>query len=127
MRPDGSRTRYPLRISLGTKGFQRTQAYAKEFVGLAPDVIVTGTTPAAIALQQATRSIPIVFVNLADPIGTGLVRSLANTGGNLTGFTAFEFSIVGKWLELLKRSHRARHGWPDLRWAGGVDRWRALL
>jgi putative ABC transport system substrate-binding protein len=81
---------------------KRTVAYATEFVGLAPDVIVTGTTPAAIALQQATRSIPIVFVNLADPVGTGLVRSLANTGGNLTGFTAFEFSIVGKWLELLK-------------------------
>jgi putative ABC transport system substrate-binding protein len=81
---------------------KRSLAYATELVGLAPDVIVTGTTPAAIALQQATHSIPVVFVNLADPVGTGLVRSLANTGGNLTGFTAFEFSIVGKWLELLK-------------------------
>jgi putative ABC transport system substrate-binding protein len=81
---------------------KRTLTYATELVGLAPDVIVTGTTPAAIALQQATSSIPVVFVNLADPVGTGLVRSLANTGGNLTGFTAFEFSIVGKWLELLK-------------------------
>jgi putative ABC transport system substrate-binding protein len=73
-----------------------------EFVGLAPDVIVTGTTPAAIVLQRETRSIPVVFVNLADPVGTGLVRSLANPGGNMTGFTAFEFSITGKWLELLK-------------------------
>jgi ABC transporter substrate binding protein len=73
-----------------------------EFVGLAPDVIVTGTTPAAIVLQRETRSIPVVFVNLADPVGTGLVRSLANPDGNMTGFTAFEFSITGKWLELLK-------------------------
>jgi len=81
---------------------ERTRVYASELVGLAPDVIVTGTTPGAIALQQATRSIPVVFVNLADPVRTGLVRSLADTGGNLTGFTAFEFSIAGKWLELLK-------------------------
>ena len=81
---------------------ERTRVYAKELVGLALDVIVVGTTPGAITLQQATRSIPVVFVNLADPVGTGLVRSLANTGGNLTGFTAFEFSIVGKWVGLLK-------------------------
>jgi putative ABC transport system substrate-binding protein len=53
-------------------------------------------------LQRETRSIPVVFVNLADPVGTGLVRSLANPGGNMTGFSAFEFSITGKWLELLK-------------------------
>lgn len=80
----------------------RTRAYAMQLVGLAPDAIVIGTTPGALALQRATRSIPVVFVNLADPVGTGLVRSLANPGGNLTGFTAFEFSIVGKWLGLLK-------------------------
>jgi len=80
----------------------RTRAYAMELVGLAPDVIVTGTTPAAIALRRETRSIPVVFVNLADPVGTGVVQSLDNPGGNLTGFTAFEFSITGKWLELLK-------------------------
>jgi putative tryptophan/tyrosine transport system substrate-binding protein len=81
---------------------ERTRAYAMQLVGLAPDAIVIGTTPGAFALQRATRSIPVVFVNLADPVGTGLVRSLANPGGNLTGFTAFEFSIVGKWLGLLK-------------------------
>ena len=80
----------------------RIRAYAMEFVGLAPDVIVTGTTPSAIVLRRETRSIPVVFVNLADPVGTGVVQSLDNPGGNLTGFTAFEFSITGKWLELLK-------------------------
>jgi len=80
----------------------RTRAYAMEFVGLAPDVIVTGTTPAAIVLRRETRSIPVVFVNLADPVGTGVVQRLDKPGGNLTGFTAFEFSITGKWLELLK-------------------------
>jgi putative ABC transport system substrate-binding protein len=81
---------------------ERTRAYAAEIVGLAPDVIVTGTTPAAVVMRRETRSIPVVFVNLADPVGTGLVASLAKPGGNLTGFTAFEFSITGKWLELLK-------------------------
>ena len=68
----------------------RTRAYVMEFVGLAPDVIVTGTTPAAIVLRRETRSIPVVFVNIADPVGTGVVRSLDSPGGNLTGFTAFE-------------------------------------
>jgi putative ABC transport system substrate-binding protein len=81
---------------------ERTRACAMELVRLAPDAIVTGMTPAAIEMLRQTRSIPVVFVNLADPVGTGLVQSLANPGGNMTGFTAFEFSITGKWLELLK-------------------------
>jgi putative tryptophan/tyrosine transport system substrate-binding protein len=82
---------------------ERTRAYAAEFVRLAPDVIVTGTTPGAIVLRRETRSIPVVFVNLADPVGTGLVPSLVKPDGNMTGFTAFEFSITGKkMLELLK-------------------------
>jgi putative ABC transport system substrate-binding protein len=79
----------------------RTRAYAAELVALAPDVIVTGTTPAAIVMRQEPR-LPVVFVNVADPVGTGLVASLAKPGGNMTGFTAFEFSITGKWLELLR-------------------------
>lgn len=107
---EGRNIHFEFRWAQGDTG--RTLDYATELVGLAPDIIVTGTTPAAMALKQATRSIPVVFVNLADPVGTGLVRSLANTAGNLTGFTAFEFSIVGKWLELLKEiaPHATRVG-----------------
>jgi putative ABC transport system substrate-binding protein len=83
-------------------GQERTQSVAAEMARLAPDVIVVGTLPAALALRQATRTIPIVFVNLADPVGGGLVESLANTGGNITGFTAYEYFTASKWLELLK-------------------------
>src|SRR5262249_55147506 len=76
--------------------------YADELVGLAPDVIVGGGTAAAAALQQATRSLPIVFANVTDPVGFGLVRSLARPGANVTGFMNFEFSLGGKLLELLR-------------------------
>jgi putative ABC transport system substrate-binding protein len=67
-----------------------------------PDVIVVRGTPGTQALQQATRTIPIVFVEASDPVGTGFVESLARPGGNITGFSNFEFSIGAKWLELLK-------------------------
>ena len=77
--------------------------YAAELVALAPDVLlaVGGTTVGA--LQQATRAIPIVFVQVTDPVNRGLVASLARPGGNTTGFTQYEFSLAGKWLELLKQ------------------------
>ena len=77
--------------------------YAAELVALAPDIIlaVGGTTVGA--LQQVTRTVPIVFVEVTDPVNRGLVTSLARPGGNATGFTQFEFSIAGKWLELLKQ------------------------
>src|SRR5262249_53595394 len=68
----------------------------------APEVIMTPTTPAAKALQDATRTIPIVFVSLADPVGTGLVSNLARPDANITGFTTYEYSFAGKWLSLLK-------------------------
>jgi ABC-type uncharacterized transport system substrate-binding protein len=68
----------------------------------APDVIVAWATPSVVALQQATRTVPIVFVGVADPVGAGLVESLAHPGGNTTGFSIFEYSISGKWLELLR-------------------------
>jgi putative ABC transport system substrate-binding protein len=77
--------------------------YAAELVGLAPDVIMTVGGTSAGALQQASRSVPIVFVETADPVSRGLVASLARPGGNTTGFTQFEFSLSGKWLELLKQ------------------------
>ena len=72
-------------------------------LGLAPDVILAGSGSAMPALMEATRSVSIVFVQTADPVGTGYVASLAAPGGNATGFTQFEFSIGGKWLELLKQ------------------------
>src|SRR5438445_1216092 len=82
--------------------------HAAELAALAPDVLVAATgTATAAPLLQATRTVPIVFVIVIDPVGAGFVASLARPGGNATGFTAFEYGTSGKWLELLKRSHRA--------------------
>jgi putative tryptophan/tyrosine transport system substrate-binding protein len=75
---------------------------ATELVTLSPDVIVAYTTPAVAALQPATRTVPIVFTQVADPVSAGFVAGLAKPGGNITGFTPFEYSIGAKWLELLK-------------------------
>jgi putative tryptophan/tyrosine transport system substrate-binding protein len=76
--------------------------FAAELVELAPDVIFTMSSVTVAALLQATRTIPIVFTIVADPVGAGYVDSLARPGGNATGFTIYEYSISGKWLELLK-------------------------
>ena len=78
------------------------RANAAELAGLGLDAVLAGATPAAIALKRATQSVPIVFANVADPVGQGFVASLAQPGGNMTGFGAFEFSIGGKWVEGLK-------------------------
>ena len=78
------------------------QQYAKELVGLAPDVIFASTSPSVAALQRATHDLPIIFANVIDPVGAGFVASLARPGGNATGFIAFEYSISAKWLELLR-------------------------
>ena len=75
---------------------------AMELVTLSPDVILASTTPAVTALQQATRTVPIVFAQVADPVSAGFVASLARPGGNITGFTNIEYDIGAKWLELLK-------------------------
>ena len=80
----------------------RIRAHAKELVGLKPDVILVSTALALQPLLQETRSIPIVFTQIADPVGAGLVASLARPGGNITGFTVAEFSMYGKLLEVLK-------------------------
>jgi putative tryptophan/tyrosine transport system substrate-binding protein len=80
----------------------RMKTLAKEIVELSPDVLVAYATPAVKALQELTRSIPIVFLTVTDPLGQGLVTSLANPGGNTTGFAVFEFSLGSKWLEALK-------------------------
>jgi putative ABC transport system substrate-binding protein len=76
--------------------------YAAELVALAPDVILAHSSAAVAPLLQATRTVPIVFALVADPVGGGYVNSLANPGGNVTGFTNFEYSMGGKWLGLLK-------------------------
>jgi putative ABC transport system substrate-binding protein len=74
-----------------------------ELVALAPDVLVAGGTPALPALQQATRTLPIVFANVQDPVGSGFIASLARPGGNSTGFMNVEYGLSAKWLELLKK------------------------
>ena len=78
------------------------QRLAKDIVALQPDVILAQTTPIATALQRETRTIPIVFVYVSDPVGAGLITSLARPGGNFTGMLLYEQSIAGKWLEMLK-------------------------
>ena len=82
---------------------ERYRRSASELVALAPDVLVTTGAPAVEALQRTTRTVPIVFVTVTDPVGGGLVASLARPGGNTTGFTLSEYGVSGKWLELLKQ------------------------
>jgi putative ABC transport system substrate-binding protein len=93
-----------LRIDYRWPGADRERAriFAKEIVGLSPDVILARSTPATAALKVETRTIPIVFVQVAEPTVSGLVESLSHPGGNITGFTNFEASMGGKWLQLLK-------------------------
>jgi putative ABC transport system substrate-binding protein len=79
----------------------KTQAV--ELAALAPDVLVVGTALAVSTLRRETSTIPIVFVNVGDPVGGGLISSLAGTGTNITGFTAFEYKTAGKWLESSRR------------------------
>jgi putative ABC transport system substrate-binding protein len=81
---------------------RRLAAFAKELLGLQPDVVIGHTTPSVIALRKETDTIPIVFVQISDPIGTGFITNLARPGGNITGFTNFESSMGGKWVEMLK-------------------------
>jgi putative ABC transport system substrate-binding protein len=76
--------------------------YAAELASLSPDAILTGSTTSTMALRDATVTIPIVFGSLTDPVGSGLVKSLSRPGGNITGFTNYEYSMGGKWLEILK-------------------------
>ena len=84
--------------------FDRLPVLAEELVGLKVDVIVTRGTPETLALKKATKTIPIVFYSVTDPVGAGLVDSLARPGGNITGFTSIEAVLAGKRLELLKET-----------------------
>lgn len=94
--------------------FGRIQALSTELVGSAPDLIVASSAPVVAALKEATRTVPIVFCLVIDPVGMGFVTSLARPGGNITGFTPFEFPIIGKWLETLKEID------PGIRWIAFV-------
>ncbi len=81
----------------------RLRAHAKELIALGPDVTLAWSGISIIPLQQASRSVPIVFAQTFDPVGLGVVESLSRPGGNVTGFTQFEYGITGKWMELLKQ------------------------
>jgi ABC-type uncharacterized transport system substrate-binding protein len=99
--PEGRNVQIDYRWASGDADLVRK--YAAELVALAPDVILAAGSPSVAALQRVTRSLPIVFVRVSDPVGGGLVDSLALPGGNATGFMQFEYSFSGKWLELLKQ------------------------
>jgi putative tryptophan/tyrosine transport system substrate-binding protein len=85
-----------------TPDVEAMQRFAKELVALQPDVILSQSTPTTAALLQQTRTIPIIFANIADPVGSGFVASFPRPGGNVTGFVLFEPTMASKWLELLK-------------------------
>jgi putative tryptophan/tyrosine transport system substrate-binding protein len=85
-----------------TPDVEAMQRFAKELVALQPDLILSQSTPTTAALLQHTRTIPIIFANIADPVGSGFVASFPRPGGNATGFVLFEPTMAGKWLELLK-------------------------
>jgi putative ABC transport system substrate-binding protein len=97
---EGSNLRIELRFGAGDA--DRIRAFAKELIDLRPDVILGHTTPVTSALARETRTIPIVFVNVADPIASGFVTSLASPGGNITGLTVETSAQGGKWVQLLK-------------------------
>jgi ABC-type uncharacterized transport system substrate-binding protein len=90
-------------IRLAENNINRARGYAEELAAMMPDVFLATNVQMAQLLQNKTRSIPIVFIRVPDPVGSGLVANAASPAGNVTGFSNFDFSIGGKWLELLKR------------------------
>ena len=96
---DGRDVRIDDRWAADAGSFHR---YAEELLALAPDVVLASATPSVQALRQVSRTVPIVFANVGDPVAMGFVDSLARPGGNTTGFTPYEFGFAAKWLELLK-------------------------
>ena len=87
----------------GADDVDRERGYAAELVALAPDIVLASGTLSVTALQHVSRTLPIVFVGVTDPVGAGFVDSLARPGGNVTGFMIYEYNLSGKWLELLKQ------------------------
>jgi putative tryptophan/tyrosine transport system substrate-binding protein len=98
---DGRNLRIDIRW--GENDADRDRKYAAELVALTPDVILAAGTLGVTALQRITRAVPIVFVRIADPIGAGVINNLARPGGNVTGFMNYEYSLSGKWIEVLKQ------------------------
>ena len=90
-------------VRWGGNDVERDRRYAAELIALAPNVVMASGTLSVLALQRHGNAVPIVFVNVADPVGAGFVNNLAHPGGNVTGFMNFEYSMGGKWLELLKQ------------------------
>src|SRR5262249_36650737 len=97
----GSRN-VPIDLPRGSGDAERIRKYAAELIALAPDVILAGTSAPTGPLLQGTRAVPIVFVQVAEPVGAGFVETLPRPGGNATGFMLYEYGIGGKWLALLK-------------------------
>ena len=93
----------------------RARTYAAELVAFAPDVVLTSGASTVGLMLQATRTVPVVFAEVADPVGAGFVNSLALPGGNATGFTTYEYSMSGKWLDLLKEIAPRPSGRPRCR------------
>jgi putative tryptophan/tyrosine transport system substrate-binding protein len=98
---DGSNLQIDYRWAAGDA--ERIRKLVAEIIALEPDVILTSGSLVVPLMMQATRTIPIVFVQVIDPVGSGFVKSLARPGGNVTGFSIFEYSLAGKWVELLKQ------------------------
>jgi putative ABC transport system substrate-binding protein len=130
---DGRNARLDIRWAAGN--LDAAHKYAAELVAFMPDPVFTDTSFLVAVLQQATRTVPIVFAGVIDPVGAGLVESLPRPGGNTTGILAFEYAISAKWLELLKeiaprvtrgdssRSHQCRWNRSVCRDSGsGIDR-----
>jgi putative ABC transport system substrate-binding protein len=103
---EGSNLRTELRWGAGDVA--RIADFAKELVALKPDALLGQTTPVAVSLARETKSIPIIFVTVSDPIGSGLAASLAHPGGNVTGFTFVESTVGGKWVQLHHSSSTCR-------------------
>jgi putative tryptophan/tyrosine transport system substrate-binding protein len=98
----GRNVRIDYRWGASNSDPDRMRKDAAELLALAPDVVLATTAPIVVALQQVSRTVPIAFATVIDPVGAGVVASLARPGGNATGFITFEYGISAKWLELLK-------------------------
>jgi len=98
---EGQNLRIDVRWNAGEAELART--YAAQLIGLMPDVILAASTTNLTVVRQATSTVPVVFVQVSDPVAQGIVPTLARPGGNITGFTSFEYSMGGKWLDLLKQ------------------------
>src|ERR1700736_4430920 len=98
---EGQNLRIDVRWNAGSA--ELAQTYAAQLIGLMPDVILAAGTANLAVIRQATSTVPVVFVQVSDPVVQGFVPSLTHPGGNITGFSQYEFSIAGKWLDLLKQ------------------------